>query len=312
MLRQPATSAARAAVPACQGVRLRGAAAAPFVAARPAAKQQPERRMRPGQCQAVYVAEQQHSVRTRKTTWDGPTARVTFKAKRTLPFGQVLKLVGGHPAMGDWDCAEAPVMKWTEGDVWQLELDLPSGEHEFKAAAVAVDGATGKEVAVEWEEGPNRVLQVPSSEAKAGGAFSVVMEWGNHTAAWLESQLPVEEHEHSTNGHSPNGGHSTNGNGNGDHNNGNGARQAKALGTAGQHLGWTMDDERAARRAVESERDQLRGERDSLAHQLHHAQDQLAAALAEKAQLEAAAARAQHNIDVLRNVGQMLRTMHTE
>ena len=41
-------------------------------------------------------------------------------------------------------------------------------------------------------------------------------------------------------------------------------------------------------------------------------QDSLASALAEKAQLEAAAQRAQHNIDVLRQVGQLLRTMHTD
>lgn len=40
--------------------------------------------------------------------WSDPTARVTFKAKRQLPFGQLLKLVGGHDALGEWDIAEAP------------------------------------------------------------------------------------------------------------------------------------------------------------------------------------------------------------
>jgi len=63
------------------------------------------------QVRAVYVAEQH--VRNgngngKTATWQGPTARVTFKAHRKLPFGQVLKVVGGHRAMGDWDVAAAP------------------------------------------------------------------------------------------------------------------------------------------------------------------------------------------------------------
>lgn len=49
-------------------------------------------------------------------------------------------------------------MTWSEGDVWQLVLDLPAGEHEFKVAAVALAGEVEK--VVEWEAGPNRLLQV--------------------------------------------------------------------------------------------------------------------------------------------------------
>lgn len=106
-----------------------------------------------------------------------------------------------------------------------------------------------------------------------GASFSVALEWGNPDASVVEGL----------------------------------DKSIFAGGTASSaaELNWTIEDERAARRAAEAERD-------SLAVQLCRVQQQLEAALAEKAQLEAAAQRAQHNIDVLRQVGQLLRTMHND
>lgn len=37
-----------------------------------------------------------------------PAAVVTFRARRKLKYGQVLKVVGGPPQMGGWDCGRAP------------------------------------------------------------------------------------------------------------------------------------------------------------------------------------------------------------
>lgn len=254
------------------GARLR--LTAPFVAPRTACRRHLERTARPGQVCAVYVAEQEVLTRTDSTAaaWAGPTARVTFRVKRQLPFGQLLKLVGGHHALGEWEVADAPAMTWSEGDVWQLVLDLPAGEHEFKVAAVALAGEVEK--VVEWEAGPNRLLQVPAAEARVGGAFSLALEWGNPSASWDEDQDDA-------------------------------ALSGASASASAAQLNWTIEDERAARVAAEAERD-------SLAVQLRHVRQQLEAALAEKAQLEAAAQRAQHNIDVLRQVGQLLRTMHAD
>lgn len=36
------------------------------------------------------------------------TASVTFRASHHLTFGQVLKVVGSAPQLGDWDCDKAP------------------------------------------------------------------------------------------------------------------------------------------------------------------------------------------------------------
>ena len=38
----------------------------------------------------------------------GPTADVTFKSVRRVAFGQVLKVVGSHPELGNWDAKAAP------------------------------------------------------------------------------------------------------------------------------------------------------------------------------------------------------------
>lgn len=56
--------------------------------------------------------------------------------------------------------------------------------------------------------------------------------------------------------------------------------------------------------------DQLRAERDHIAHQLSLAQQQLATANQEKAVLAAAAAKSERNIQLLRQVGQLLNSMH--
>ncbi|KAI3431721.1 hypothetical protein D9Q98_004763 [Chlorella vulgaris] len=96
-----------------------------------------------------------------------PTAAVTLKACRRLAFGQVLKVVGGTSEMGDWDPNAAPIMTWSEGDVWFVTLDIPAGRHEFK---VVVDNGAGS---YEWEAGPNRSLQVLAAVASSRTAFTV-------------------------------------------------------------------------------------------------------------------------------------------
>ncbi|KAL4437989.1 hypothetical protein ABPG77_004210 [Micractinium sp. CCAP 211/92] len=77
-------------------------------------------------------------------------------------------------------------MTWTEGDQWLLTVDLPPGRHHFKV--VIAKPSSG---CFDWEAGPNRTLQVPTPEAAARGAFTVVCEWGK-TASSLET-LPEEE-----------------------------------------------------------------------------------------------------------------------
>ena len=50
-----------------------------------------------------------------------------------MAFGEVHKIVGGHPSLGDWDINAAPAMEWSDGDVWSLDVSVPAGSNlEFK------------------------------------------------------------------------------------------------------------------------------------------------------------------------------------
>lgn len=47
-----------------------------------------------------------------------------------------------HPCpAGDWDVALAPELEWTEGDKWQIAVQLPQGELGVAAAAAAAVAA---------------------------------------------------------------------------------------------------------------------------------------------------------------------------
>lgn len=51
-----------------------------------------------------------------------------------MAFGETHKIVGGHPSIGDWNVDAAPAMNWSDGDVWSLDVSVPSGTGlEFKA-----------------------------------------------------------------------------------------------------------------------------------------------------------------------------------
>ena len=51
-----------------------------------------------------------------------------------VAFGETHKIVGGHPSIGDWNVDAAPAMNWSDGDVWSLDVNVPSGTGlEFKA-----------------------------------------------------------------------------------------------------------------------------------------------------------------------------------
>jgi hypothetical protein len=50
-----------------------------------------------------------------------------------LSFGEKMGIVGNLPELGAWDPEKAPLLQWTEGDLWVVHLSLPAGStFEFK------------------------------------------------------------------------------------------------------------------------------------------------------------------------------------
>ena len=51
-----------------------------------------------------------------------------------VPFGHHLVLVGNTEELGGWELSRAPLMSWSEGDVWTASVALPAGaavEYKF-------------------------------------------------------------------------------------------------------------------------------------------------------------------------------------
>lgn len=109
-------------------------------------------------------------------TGSGKPVRVTFTLQQELPFGQSLKLVGSHPALGAWKEDMGLRMTWGDGHKWTTSVSLPAGTAlEFKAVKVI----EGPDARSEWEDGANHVLLVPSS---GFNELFVKVEWGAGTS----------------------------------------------------------------------------------------------------------------------------------
>lgn len=95
-------------------------------------------------------------------------------------YGDVLKVVGNAKQLGAWNADGAPKMTWSEGDLWNLAVELPAGEIQFKTVLQRADGS------VTWESGSNRIVNVPATltgtRAKGPGAAAAAAasEGGEH------------------------------------------------------------------------------------------------------------------------------------
>jgi hypothetical protein len=57
--------------------------------------------------------------------------------------------------MGDWDITQAPKLSWSEGNVWEVDVEIPDGETEYKY--VLIEAKSGR--VIEWQPGTNLVLE---------------------------------------------------------------------------------------------------------------------------------------------------------
>jgi len=95
--------------------------------------------------------------------------------------------VGSAPQLGEWRPIDGAAMEWTDGNVWSVTLDLPSGrDFEFKIAVVSENGLSSI-----WEGGPNRIITIPSAGKICEGAgFLVDCQWGNPSSTSLAPEGP--------------------------------------------------------------------------------------------------------------------------
>ncbi|WIA18481.1 hypothetical protein OEZ85_009936 [Tetradesmus obliquus] len=101
---------------------------------------------------------------------------VRFWLKFHVDYGQSIRIIGGHEAMGAWNLAKAPFLRWSEGDLWNVTLEVAAGGViEYKYVVVEGDGT----VAASWQRGANNVLALQLNDEEV----EVYDNWKNTPGA---------------------------------------------------------------------------------------------------------------------------------
>ena len=111
--------------------------------------------------------------------------KVTFWMKFHVDYGQHIVLVGSMPELGNWVLADGINLMWSEGDMWNATVELPSTSVvEYKYVVVGQGGH-----AHAWQSGNNSVLAVSESDEDV----EVHDNWGGSPGAKVMSggNLPV-------------------------------------------------------------------------------------------------------------------------
>ncbi|KAK9824458.1 hypothetical protein WJX72_010426 [[Myrmecia] bisecta] len=107
---------------------------------------------------------------------------VRFSTHFQAAFGEQLKLVGSHQAVGEWDVGSAPCMHWTDGHIWTTSVKVPEGtEFEYKVVHVHHNGVC-------WEQNQNRQFKVAAEVAEAEPAHHARLAAIDVLTAWNQSQ----------------------------------------------------------------------------------------------------------------------------
>ncbi|KAJ8550958.1 hypothetical protein K7X08_000328 [Anisodus acutangulus] len=125
---------------------------------------------------------QTHTQREETETTDtnqSKPVRVKFQLNKECSFGQHFNIVGDDTMLGSWDPINAVPLEWSEGHVWNVELDIPSGKTISYKFTMKVDDET-----IVWQQGPDRILQTWETK----NTITVTEDWDN-----AELQTIVEE-----------------------------------------------------------------------------------------------------------------------
>jgi hypothetical protein len=91
-----------------------------------------------------------------------PRVNVRFSIHYHTHPGEDVRVVGSNYKLGDWDASKAPVLEWTHGDMWVLEVSFRKAFVPFEYKYVVFNNHNGS---VRWENVPsNRKLDTADEE----------------------------------------------------------------------------------------------------------------------------------------------------
>jgi hypothetical protein len=113
------------------------------------------------------------------------TCRFTLHYETRL--GEDLFLIGSHERLGAWAIECAAPMRWTEGNVWTGDVELPASGVFFYKYVVKM--ASGQ---YRWQDGANNLLALPDPwDVPDGSVFVVDDQFGGLTKE-AQNQLAVK------------------------------------------------------------------------------------------------------------------------
>lgn len=78
--------------------------------------------------------------------------QVSFFVPFQTKFGESLRIVGADECVGSWNVDAAPLLQWSEGDIWTATISVPPGTAlEYKIVWQSLNG-------IQWESIPNRTV----------------------------------------------------------------------------------------------------------------------------------------------------------
>lgn len=89
-------------------------------------------------------------------------AKIVFWIHLHINYGERLVVVGSVPELGNWILSNGAPMSWTDGDMWQAEVEIPAGGIvEYKYVIVNQNGD-----ALSWQAGNNSVLAISRTDER--------------------------------------------------------------------------------------------------------------------------------------------------
>lgn len=106
------------------------------------------------------------------------TVKVKFCLKFEVQYGQLIRVIGSHPSLGNWQLQSAPTMQWSPGHKWECLLEFPAGSVIEYKYVVTHHGSSDNQ---NWQSGSNAVLGLNMDE----GYVEVRDNWYNGPGALI-------------------------------------------------------------------------------------------------------------------------------
>ncbi|XP_068311574.1 uncharacterized protein [Pyrus communis] len=114
------------------------------------------------------------------------TVRVQFNLHKECKFGESFLLVGSEPIMGQWNPSNATPMNWSDGNIWNIELNVPTG------IAIQCKFILKKDTGdVLWQPGPDRILHTWRTK----NTISIDEDWKDYELQKISEVQITNENE---------------------------------------------------------------------------------------------------------------------